>query len=79
MNNSADTATQASITAALNDAFLAVRSASWRSSVTYRLSLGYGVEDIALQLKCHVGDVRFLVQAMRARDKLAELYGLAGA
>jgi len=79
MTKSAETATQASINAALDEALLAIKAASWRMAVTYRLSQGYGVEDIALQLKCNVEDVRFHVRALRARGKLAEIYVLAGA
>jgi hypothetical protein len=46
----------------------------WATMVDYRLSLGYGVEDIALQLKCPVDVVRLRVRSLRGQGKLAAIY-----
>ena len=46
----------------------------WGSMVNYRLSQGYGVEDIALQMGCHADVIRFHVRALRARGGLKAIY-----
>jgi len=74
MTKSAETATQASINAALDEVFLAIKAVTWRGAVIYRLSRGYSDEDIARQLNCNVEDVRFLVRALDAHGKLDDIY-----
>jgi hypothetical protein len=46
----------------------------WCSMVDYRLSEGYGVEDIALQMRCDADLIRFHVRALRGRGELAAIY-----
>lgn len=44
---------------------LGVRSVKWCAFVESRLFDGYGVEDIALWLECHVNHVRNYVKVLR--------------
>lgn len=49
-------------------------SYAWRNMVDYRLKLGYGVEDIAVQLCCTVKRVREHVSELRESGTLAKWY-----
>jgi DNA-directed RNA polymerase specialized sigma24 family protein len=51
-----------------------IQSPLWCDMVNHRLSHGYGVEDIALQMQCSVETVRFHVRSLRAQGKLKPLY-----
>ena len=48
-----------------------VRSMLWRSMVEYRLQHGYGIEDIAIQMRCKSDAVREYVADLRERGTLA--------
>lgn len=50
-------------------------SRKWREQVEMRLLSGFGVEDIALQLDCHVSHVQEEVKRLRAAGDLAKWWG----
>lgn len=41
--------------------------------VNYRLKLGLGVEDIALDMGCDESAIRFYIRSLRERGKLASV------
>lgn len=47
----------------------------WRMSVRTLLRAGFGVEDIALKLKCSVETVRRYVKRLREAGELREMFG----
>jgi hypothetical protein len=51
-----------------------VNTRLWASMVNYRLSHGYGVEDIGLAMRCHPDVIRFHVRALRANGELQAIY-----
>lgn len=53
----------------------AQRNSNWQAKVRALLRDGYGVEDIALRLRCDVGDVRSEVAILRAEGELARMFG----
>jgi hypothetical protein len=50
-------------------------NSNWQARVRGLLRDGYGVEDIAVRLKCDVADVRAEVAILRADGQLAAIYG----
>lgn len=51
------------------------RNSNWQAKVKALLAAGYGVEDIALHLKCSADSVRREVQILRDAKELAKMYG----
>lgn len=49
-------------------------SVLWANMVKHRLSHGFGVEDIALQMECGADEVRFFVRKLRSENALSPLY-----
>lgn len=49
--------------------------AAWCEQVKHKLLDGYGVEDIAIWLDCHVSHVRTEVQRLRASGDLQKWWG----
>ena len=54
---------------------LAINSAAWREQVAMKLVHGYGAEDIAIWLNCHVSHVQAEVKRLRASGMLAKWWG----
>lgn len=54
---------------------LEIHGAAWREQVKHRLIDGYGVEDIALWLGCHISHVQAEVSRLRRRGDLARWWG----
>lgn len=54
---------------------LRLGSPEWKSHVAFRLQEGFGVEDIAIWLNCHVSHVRTEVAVLRSQGKLATWWG----
>ena len=54
---------------------LEINSRAWRDQVAMKLLDGYGVEDIALWLKCHVSHVQAEVKHLRAAGTLQAWWG----
>lgn len=54
---------------------LEIHGAAWREQVKHRLIDGYGVEDIALWLGCHISHVQAEVARLRRRGDLARWWG----
>ena len=54
---------------------LEVGSPAWRQRVEDHLLAGYGVEDIAIYLRCHVDRVRTYVVKLRADGTLERWWG----
>ena len=50
---------------------LPLGSAEWQSHVAFKLREGFGVEDIAIWLNCHVSHVRTEVDRLRKHGKLS--------
>ena len=46
----------------------------WGDMVKARLGYGFGVEDIALQMKADVSSIRFHVRKMREKGELAKMW-----
>lgn len=55
-----------------------VGSPIWRNRVKFNLISGFGVEDIALKLKCDVEDVRQEMRALRHHGCFAKWWGRNG-
>ena len=53
----------------------ATNSPSWREQVKHRLLDGYGSEDIAIWLNCHVSHVTKEIQRLRSNGDLAKWFG----
>jgi hypothetical protein len=51
-----------------------IKSPEWRAQVKHRLLDGYGSEDIAIWLNCHVSHVTSEIQRLRARGDLAKWF-----
>ena len=51
-----------------------INGPDWCCHVRYYLLGGYGVEDIAIFLKCHVSHVRAYVSEMRQSGALAMMF-----
>lgn len=49
-------------------------SPAWREQVKHRLLDGYGAEDIAIWLNCHVSRVSNEIQRLRAKGDLAKWF-----
>lgn len=47
-------------------------SRAWRAMVDYRLRHGWGVEDIAINLRCSPRQVRARIEGLRKAGKLRE-------
>lgn len=54
---------------------LGIGTPVWREFVEHRLQDGYGVDDIAIWLGCHVDHVRNHVHALRKSGVLAKWWG----
>lgn len=54
---------------------LDITSRAWRDQVAMKLLDGYGVEDIALWLKCHVSHVQAEVKRLREVGALQAWWG----
>lgn len=54
---------------------LEIHGAAWREQVKHRLLDGYGVEDIALWLGCHLSHVQAEVSRLRRRGDLKRWWG----
>lgn len=54
---------------------LEIHGTAWREQVKHRLIDGYGVEDIAIWLGCHVSHVQAEVARLRRRGDLARWWG----
>lgn len=48
-------------------------NSNWQARVRGLLREGYGVEDIAILLDCHVNSVRIEVEILRATGELREI------
>jgi len=53
----------------------AQRNSNWQANVRTLLRQGYGVEDIALRLKCEADEVRREVAILRAEGWLSRAFG----
>ena len=65
------------VSAAKHPKKLEIGSRAWRDAVALKLVDGYGAEDIALWLGCHLSHVRAEVQRLRNRGTLADWWGRA--
>lgn len=54
---------------------LSINSRAWRDQVAMKLLDGYGAEDIAVWLNCHVSHVQAEVKRLRSRGMLAKWWG----
>ena len=54
----------------------ASRNSQWMVTVRRMLRQGWGVEDIAVRLKCHPNNVRAEVEIYRKEGRLREILGL---
>lgn len=54
-------------------------SDGWQSRVASLLRDGFGVEDIAIRMKCDAYDVRREVEILRSEGRLRDILGLKGA
>lgn len=54
-------------------------SDGWQSRVASLLRDGFGVEDIAIRMKCSTADVRREVEILRSEGRLRDILGLKGA
>ncbi len=54
-------------------------SDGWQSRVASLLRDGFGVEDIAIRMKCSTADVRREVEILRNEGRLRDVLGLKGA
>lgn len=53
-------------------------SDGWQSRVASLLRDGFGVEDIAIRMKCSTADVRREVEILRSEGRLRDVLGLPG-
>ncbi len=54
---------------------LEIHGVAWREQIKHRLIDGYGVEDIAIWMGCHVSHVQAEVARLRRRGDLARWWG----
>lgn len=48
-------------------------NSAWQGKVSNLLAQGYGVEDIALRLRCKISDVRQEVEILRGEGKIERI------
>ena len=63
------------MTKAKNPRDLEVNSQPWRDQVAMKLVDGYGAEDIAIWLNCHLSHVHAEIQRLRAEGKFKAWWG----